>query len=242
MRSDNMNILKVNNYEEMSTTAAKMIVETIQQVENPVLGLATGSTPERLYELLKAAYAEKKVSFQDVQTFNLDEYVGLSRDDEQSYHHFMNEKLFKHVDLPANKTCIPDGLAADLEDECATYEAKLSEAGKVDLQILGLGLNGHIGFNEPGTSFDERTHVVALDPSTRAANARFFADEADVPTQAISMGIATILEAKQILLLVQGEKKAEILRKVVNGEVTEDVPASILQGHDNVTIITDIEL
>lgn len=242
MRSESMNVIKVNNYEEMSQQAAKIILETVQQVPESILGLATGSTPEGLYELLKKAYAEKQVSFQHTQTFNLDEYVGLSSDDEQSYHYFMNDKLFNHLDIPAENTHIPNGLAADLEDECATYEARLSEAGDIDLQILGLGLNGHIGFNEPGTSFDMRTHVVELDASTREANARFFQDEADVPTQAISMGISTILDAKQIVLLVQGEKKADILRKVVHGEVTEEVPASILQRHDNVTIITDIEL
>jgi len=237
-----MNIIQVNDYEEMSQEAAKVMLNTVQEKSHPVLGLATGSTPERLYELLTKAHQEDQVPFGHVQTFNLDEYIGLSKDDEQSYHYFMNEKLMGNIDIPNNQVHIPNGLVTDLEAECVAYEKKIQQAGNIDLQLLGLGMNGHIGFNEPGTSFDARTHIVQLDASTREANARFFENEADVPTQAITMGIGTILEAKQILLIVHGEKKADILRRVVSGEVTEDIPATALQRHDNVTIITDIDL
>ena len=237
-----MNIIQVNDYEEMSQEAAKVMLNTVQEKSHPVLGLATGSTPERLYELLTKAHQEDQVTFGHVQTFNLDEYIGLSKDDEQSYHYFMNEKLMGNIDIPNNQVHIPNGLVTDLEAECVAYEKKIQQAGNIDLQLLGLGMNGHIGFNEPGTSFDARTHIVQLDASTREANARFFENEADVPTQAITMGIGTILEAKQILLIVHGEKKADILRRVVSGEVTEDIPATALQRHDNVTIITDIDL
>lgn len=237
-----MNIIKVQDYEAMSQKAADVFIRTINEEKQPILGLATGSTPIKLYENLIEEYKKGTISFQHVRTYNLDEYVGLSRDNENSYHYFMKENLFDHVDIPVEQTHIPDGVASDPEVACADFEASLAEGGAIDLQVLGLGLNGHIGFNEPGTPFDKRTHVVELDASTRKANARFFANIDEVPTQAITMGIATILEAKEILLLVQGEKKAEILRKVINGEVTEDVPASILQRHPNVTIITDIDL
>lgn len=237
-----MKIIHVKNYEEMSQQAAKMVLDTIQQIEKPVLGLPTGSTPERLYELLVQAHQVDQVSFQHVSTFNLDEYVGLPADSNQSYHYFMNEHLFRHIDIPTECVHIPNGLATDLEQECARYEGHLQRAGQIDLQVLGLGVNGHIGFNEPGTSFNKRTHIVELEDSTSEANARFFKSKEDVPKLAVTMGIETILEAKRILLLVQGEKKADILRKVVQGEVTENIPASILQRHEDVTILTDIEL
>lgn len=237
-----MKIIHVKNYEEMSQQAAKMVLDTIQQIEKPVLGLPTGSTPERLYELLVHAHQVDQVSFQHVSTFNLDEYVGLPADSNQSYHYFMNEHLFRHIDIPTNRVHIPNGLATDLEQECARYEGHLQRAGQIDLQVLGLGVNGHIGFNEPGTSFNKRTHIVELEDSTSEANARFFKSKEDVPKLAVTMGIETILEAKRILLLVQGKKKADILRKVVQGEVTENIPASILQRHEDVTILTDIEL
>lgn len=237
-----MKIIHVKNYEEMSQQAAKMVLDTIQQIEKPVLGLPTGSTPERLYELLVRAHQVDQVSFQHVSTFNLDEYVGLPADSNQSYHYFMNEHLFRHIDIPTNRVHIPNGLATDLEQECARYEGHLQRAGQIDLQVLGLGVNGHIGFNEPGTSFNKRTHIVELEDSTSEANARFFKSKEDVPKLAVTMGIETILEAKRILLLVQGKKKADILRKVVQGEVTENIPASILQRHEDVTILTDIEL
>src|SRR5699024_2847293 len=182
------------------------------------------------------------ISFQHATTFNLDEYVGLAGDNVNSYRYYMDNKLFNHIDIKKEHTNIPNGLADNPEVECGNYEAKLQSVGKVDVQILGLGLNGHIGFNEPGTDFESKTHVVELDASTREANARFFDSIDEVPTQAVTMGIASIMEAKKILLLVQGEKKAAILKEVINGEVTNQVPASILQNHPNVTILTDVLL
>lgn len=237
-----MKVLTFHSNEEMSKEAADMIANTLHTTEAPVLGLATGSTPERLYEILIERCKKGEITFQHASTFNLDEYVGLAGDDVNSYRHFMNENLFKHIDVKKENTYIPDGMTEDPEAECTRYEAKLQEAGGADVQILGLGLNGHIGFNEPGTDFDSRTHVVTLDETTRESNARFFDKMEDVPTHAVTMGIDSIMDAKEILLLVSGEKKADILRKVVEGEVTNDVPASILQKHPNVTILTDIQL
>src|SRR5699024_9425658 len=196
----------------------------------------------RTYELLVEAYTRGDVSFKDVTTFNLDECVGLVPEHTNSYHRFMNERLVDHVDIDKSKTYLPNGLAEDATEEAERFDQLIKEKGPIDLQVLGLGLNGHIGFNEPGTSFDARTHVAALVESTREANARFFDHIDEVPTDAISMGIGTILDAKEIILLVHGEAKADILRQVVKGEITEDVPASILQKHPNVTVITDIEL
>lgn len=237
-----MNIVTYKNNEELSAKASEVIVNKIKGLDHPVIGLATGSTPERTYELLVEAYKNGDVSFKDVTTFNLDEYVGLDPEHINSYHRFMNERLFDHVDIDKNKTFLPNGLAKDAKEEAARFDQLIQEKGPIDLQVLGLGLNGHIGFNEPGTPFDARTHVAALVESTREANARFFDHIDEVPTDAISMGIGTILDAKEIILLVHGEAKADILRQVVEGEITEDVPASILQKHPNVTVITDIEL
>ncbi|MBU5267165.1 glucosamine-6-phosphate deaminase [Virgibacillus proomii] len=234
-----MEIIKVRNYEEMSKRVGEIVIDTIKQLDKPVLGLATGSTPEGLYQYLIEKHKNSEVSFKHVTTFNLDEYVGLEKDDINSYNYYMNEKLFKHLDIPREQTHLPDGNALDLNEEALEYEARIKNAGNIDLQILGLGLNGHIGFNEPGTSFTSRTHIVQLDESTRQANARFFISIDEVPTQAITAGIETIIESKQIVMLVSGENKAEALARLVNGEVSEDFPASILQKHDNVKIIAD---
>lgn len=228
--------------DDLSERAADIMEETLAKTENPVFGLATGSTPVRLYEILIERCKAGKISFQDATSFNLDEYVGLAGDDVNSYRYFMDTKLFRHIDIKHENTNIPDGLTKDPVEECKNYEEKIKNAGKVDVQILGLGLNGHIGFNEPGTDFESRTRVVKLDASTREANARFFNSVDEVPTQALTMGIASIMDAKKIILLVSGEKKATILREVINGEVTKEVPASILQRHPDVTILTDINL
>jgi|SRR5699024_68304 len=236
-----MNIIKVENNEALSEKAADMIEDTLHAKENPVLGLATGSTPERLYEILQKRCHDGKVSFQHATTFNLDEYIGLAGDNPNSYRQFMNEKLFNGIDIQKENTHIPNGVAEDPDKEAIDYEKKLADAGKIDLQILGIGLNGHIGFNEPGSDVKSRTQVVDLAESTIEANARFFNSMDEVPTQAITMGIGTIMEASKIILLVQGEKKAEILSKVLHGDVTSDVPASFLQMHKDVTIITDID-
>lgn len=238
-----MNIMKlitVKNYDEMSQKASSFILDLIQSKEKPVLGLATGSTPEGLYKYLIKAYEEGKASFQHVTTFNLDEYVGMERTDANSYYSFMQENFFKHVDISPSQTFLPNGKAVDLQAECKNYEELIANANQVDIQVLGVGLNGHIGFNEPGTSFSSRTHVVDLDESTRQANSRFFESLDEVPTQAITMGIETIMESKMILLLVSGEQKAEALvRLLEDNAITEDFPASILREHPNVIIIAD---
>lgn len=234
-----MNIITVKDYQEMSEHAGKLLIEKVNSKRKTVLGLATGSTPEGLYAYLVKKYKEGNVSFADVQTFNLDEYVGLDGDDPNSYMHYMKHHLFNHIDLPAQNAHLPSGTAEDLEEECNAYEKKIEDAGKIDLQVLGIGLNGHIGFNEPGTSFKSRTHIVELDASTRQANARFFDSMEEVPTQALTMGIASIMNSREIMLLVSGEGKAETLVKLLEGRVTEDFPASILHEHPNVTIIAD---
>ncbi|GAA0446684.1 glucosamine-6-phosphate deaminase [Lentibacillus halophilus] len=234
-----MEIIRANHYDDMSKKACEQVVDQVRHSDKPVLGLATGSTPEGLYGQLIDQYHEGNVSFQHVTTCNLDEYVGLTADDPNSYRYYMNDKLFNHIDLPRENAFLPRGDAADPEQECRDYETLIQQAGQVDLQILGLGLNGHIGFNEPGTSFDSRTHVVALDESTREANARFFPTLDDVPKRAITMGIDTIMESKKMVLLVSGEKKAHAVNQLVNGEVTEAFPASVLKRHPNVVLIAD---
>ena len=234
-----MQIIKAKNYEEMSEIACAMLVEHVQQNESPVLGLATGSTPEGLYRSLISEYRNGTVSFQGVTTFNLDEYAGLDQEDANSYQFYMNEKLFNQIDIPKEQIHLPNGASANMDKDCSDYERKIQEAGKIDIQVLGLGINGHIGFNEPGTSFLSRTHVVDLDESTREANARFFSGLDEVPTQAISMGIASIMESKKILLLVAGKEKTEALYQAMNSPISEEFPATILQLHPEVTVIAD---
>ncbi|MEN1967332.1 glucosamine-6-phosphate deaminase [Lentibacillus sp. N15] len=236
-----MEVWKVKDYQEMSEKACKLIIDKLKELDQPVLGLATGSTPEGLYQQLIAKHKDEKVSFRHATTFNLDEYVGLSQQDPNSYHYYMQEKLFKHIDIPADRAHVPNGRSDDLTESCNAYESLIKSAGNIDIQVLGIGLNGHIGFNEPGTSFSSRTHIVTLDDSTRQANARFFDSLADVPTKAITMGIGSIMESKQIILLISGEKKREAVAKLINGEVSEDFPASILQQHENVIVIADEE-
>ena len=234
-----MKIVKVSDYQEMSEWAGKQVVEKVKSVRQPILGLATGSTPEGLYRYLIEANKNHDVSFENVTTFNLDEYVGLEPDHPNSYHYFMKEKLFDQIDIDPNRTYLPNGIAVDVEQECLDYEALIKKNGVIDLQILGLGVNGHIAFNEPGTSFTSRTQRTDLVEETIEANARFFENKADVPTQAITMGIETIMESKEIILLASGENKAEAVKRLVEGEVTEDFPASILQKHPHVTIVID---
>lgn len=230
-----MELIEVKNHEEMSRKACDIISEKILKLSHPVLGLATGFTPKKVYEFLTA----KSISFKNVTTFNLDEYVGLSPEDPNSYRYYMNDIFFDHINIPKEQTHIPIGTARDLHQECLDYEKKIREAGGIDVQILGIGVNGHIGFNEPGTSFSSRTHVIELEESTRKANARFFDRMEDVPKQAITMGIETILESKEIILLVSGPKKAEAMERLLYGKVNEDFPASALRKHPNVKIIAD---
>jgi glucosamine-6-phosphate deaminase len=234
-----MKIKKVKSYEEMSRIAANIIIDKVRSNPSINLGLATGSTPVGMYEKLVQDHQEKGTSYKKVKTFNLDEYIGLSSEDPNSYRSFMNEQLFNHIDVPIENTHVPHGDAKDPQQECAEYEALLKKHGGVDLQILGIGGNGHVGFNEPGTSFQSETHIIELAESTRRANARFFNSLEEVPTQAITMGIASIMQSKEILLLVSGEKKSQALKQLLEGDVGEHFPASVLKTHPNVTIIAD---
>ncbi|QQK78992.1 glucosamine-6-phosphate deaminase [Salicibibacter cibi] len=227
------------NYEDLSTKACAHVVGQIAGKENSVLGLATGGTPEGMYKNLAEQHEKGELSFQHVTTFNLDEYIGLPTYHPLSYRAYMKAHLFSKVDLSAVNTHLPDGQAADLTAECARYEALLRDAGGVDLQVLGLGHNGHIGFNEPGTPFSSTTHIVELDEKTREANARYFEKKSDVPRKAITMGIETILAAREILVLISGADKAEALREMLYREITNEFPATALQQHPNVTILAD---
>lgn len=236
-----MRIIKTKNYDEMSKKASDFVSQAITKKKDLVLGLATGSTPEGMYEDLIQKTKEGAISFKQVRTFNLDEYIGLEESHPNSYHYFMEENFFKHIDISPENTYLPKGTAENLAEECARYEELIKSTGGIDLQILGLGTNGHIAFNEPGSSFTSPTSVVDLAQETLDANARFFDSIEDVPTQAVTMGIGSIMEAKEILLLVSGKSKAEALAKTIKGEVTEDLPSSVLQEHSNVTIIADQE-
>ncbi len=234
-----MKIYKTKDYDAMSRKAASVIAAQMTLKTDSVLGLATGSTPVGTYKQLIQWYQEGILDFSDITSVNLDEYRGLSPESDQSYRYFMNHNLFDHVNIKKECTYVPDGLEADSETACKKYDEIIEQVGGIDLQILGLGHNGHIGFNEPGEFFEKTTHCVDLTESTIEANKRFFEKEEDVPRQAYTMGIQTIMKAKMILLLVSGEGKAQILRDVICGPVTPKVPASILQMHPNVIVIAD---
>ncbi|NYE03672.1 glucosamine-6-phosphate deaminase [Bacillus niacini] len=234
-----MKLIRTENYAEMSVEAGKIIVDKIRSNPSLTLGLATGSTPKGVYNYLIQDHKADGTSYQQMKSVNLDEYIGLMAQDTNSYHYFMRQNLFNHIDINENQTHIPNGAADDLEQECVRYEQLIKELGGVDLQLLGIGQNGHIGFNEPGTPFSSRTHIVTLAENTRIANSRFFNSLEEVPTHALTMGIASILESKEILLLISGEKKAEALLKFMNGDISEEFPASALKHHQNVTVIAD---
>lgn len=234
-----MKLISTSNYEKLSQQAAEEIISRIKKNASLNLGLATGSTPTGLYKELIKDHKENNTSYKEINTFNLDEYIGIPKKDRNSYHYFMCENLFEHIDIPLEQTHIPDGTAKDLDEECRRYEQFIYEHGGIDLQILGIGQNGHIGFNEPGTPFDSRTHIIDLAESTRKANSRFFDSLEDVPKQAITMGIASIMNSKEIFLLVSGASKAEALARLMTGDVSEQFPASALKSHDNVTIFAD---
>jgi len=226
-----MKIVQVADYEAMSDAAADLVMRAMKKNPSVVLGLATGSTPIGLYQRLVAAYQQQEISLANVRSFNLDEYCDL-HDSTHSYQYFMDEHLFSHVDIPRDQARVP---GCDEEG----YENDIRLAGGIDIQILGIGGNGHIGFNEPGSKIDSRTRLVELSPATRTANTRFFGSFDEVPTRAITMGIGTILEARRIVLLASGEGKRQILSDALTGPVTENVPASFLQKHPNVTVVTD---
>lgn len=235
-----MELIIAADYDEMSRLAADKIAAQLKAKPDCVLGLATGSTPIGLYAQLVADCKAGDISFADATTFNLDEYRGLAPDHNQSYRYFMQDNLFDHVDVDVARTHVPDGANPDAQAACDAYEAAIEEAGGIDLQLLGLGHNGHIGFNEPCDFFPAKTHGVVLTPMTREANSRLFAGGIDeVPTEALTMGIGTIMAARSVLLVVSGEGKAAILREVLQGPVTPQVPASILQFHPSVTVVAD---
>ena len=234
-----MKIIKAKDYEDMSRKAANIISAQVILKPDCVLGLATGSTPIGAYKQLAAWYEKGDVDFAEVSTYNLDEYRGLSHDDPQSYHYFMRENFFDHINIDLNNTHVPDGSNPDAAAACSEYDKIVADAGYPDLQLLGIGNNGHIGFNEPDDHFSKGTHCVDLTESTIQANKRFFEKVEDVPTQAYTMGIKNIMQARKVLLIVSGEGKAEILDKVLYGPVTPQVPASILQLHNDLTVVAD---
>ena len=234
-----MRIIITKNYDDMSQKAANIISAQMITKPNCVLGLATGSTPIGTYKVLVDRYNNGDLDFSQVSTVNLDEYRGLTHDNDQSYYYFMMNNLFKHVNIDINRTHVPDGTIEDADKACADYEEIVKSYGGVDLQLLGLGHNGHIGFNEPASEFPKATHCVDLQESTIQANARFFEKIEDVPTQAYTMGIGTIMAAKKVLLIASGKDKAEIVKKAFFGPVVPEVPASILQMHQDVTIVID---
>lgn len=232
-----MKFINVNTYEDLSRVAADIIAAQVILKNDCVLGLATGSSPVGTYKNLIKKYTDGELDFSAVTSVNLDEYVGLDGTNDQSYRYFMNDNLFDHVNIDKTKTFVPNGCAADLAAEGAAYDAHIKSLGGIDLQLLGIGLDGHIGFNEPDSHFTAETHEVALDESTVKANSRFFASEADVPRSAITMGMASIMQAKRILLIANGTAKKEILEKAFHGPITPEVPASLLQIHPDVTVI-----
>lgn len=234
-----MRIYKATDYTDMSRKAANVISAQVIMKPDCVLGLATGSSPIGTYKQLIEWYDKGDLDFSEVRSVNLDEYKGLDKENDQSYFYFMNNNFFKHVNINLDHTNVPDGTEPDSEKECSRYEDVIKSLGGVDLQLLGLGHNGHIGFNEPDDEFAKTTHCVDLQPSTIEANKRFFASIDDVPKQAYSMGIGTIMRAKKILLIVSGEEKADILKEVLFGPITPRVPGSVLQLHNDVVVVAD---
>lgn len=234
-----MRIVIAKDYEDLSRKAAHVIAGQLIMRPDTVLGLATGATPLRCYELLTHMAEEKLVSFRQCKIFNLDEYYSLSPENPQSYGYFMKQHLFSRVDILPENTFIPNGLAENIAQECQAYEDLIRRAGGIDLQLLGIGRNGHIGFNEPDVSFEAFTHLVALDQDTIQANSKFFNTREEVPKTAISMGIKTIMQARGILLLASGAEKAETVYQMVYGKISPDVPASVLQIHPNATVLVD---
>lgn len=233
-----MKVIICKNYDDMSRRAASLLLAQLVHKPRSILGLATGSTPVGLYKELIGAYSRGEVDFSKAASFNLDEYVGIPQTDPNSYFSFMKQNLFEHINLPTENTHLPNGMS-DPREECKNYDLMIEKAGGVDLQILGIGHDGHIGFNEPGEAFPEGTHVETLTEETRAANARFFGSLDLVPTQAVTMGIGTIMKAHRIILMASGKDKASIIAKMIRGPITPRVPASILRFHPNTIVYLD---
>lgn len=232
-----MKFIKVDTYEKLSRQAANVISAQVIMKPDCVLGLATGSSPIGIYKQLIDWYNKGDVDFSQVTSVNLDEYVGLTGEHEQSYRYFMQTHFFDHVNIKRENTYVPNGVAADLDEECRAYDARIAKFGGIDLQLLGIGVDGHIGFNEPGDCFVTATHVADLHESTIRANARFFANENEVPRQAISMGMVSIMQARKILLIANGPAKRDVLYRAFEGPITPELPASILQLHPDLTVI-----
>ena len=230
--------VKVLKSEEINRQIADTFIDLIKRNPKAILGLATGSSPVGVYQLLVKAYEEGEISFKDIKTFNLDEYVGLDGSNDQSYRYFMNYNLFDHVDIDKNNTHVPSGIG-DIEAKAKEYDEMIKAAGGIDLQILGLGSDCHIAFNEPGTPFDSLTHVTDIAESTIKDNARFFARIEDVPTKAVTMGLKSIMNARKIVLLATGKNKAQAVYDLIKGEQNESHPGSILRDHPDCTIYVD---
>ena len=236
-----MRIIIEKDYEAMSRKAAGFVAEIVRNKPDCVLGLATGSTPIGLYKELIRMHQEEGLDFARVTTFNLDEYYGLAPDHDQSYHYFMHDNFFNHVNVSPANINVPSGTAPDVEASCARYEEMIEEAGGIDIQVLGIGSDGHIAFNEPGSSLASNTRLVTLEEETIKDNARFFEKEEDVPHLAITMGVGTILEAQKCLVLVNGAKKAKIIAEAVEGPITSQITSSALQMHPDTVVIVDEE-
>ena len=236
-----MRIIVCENYEEVSKKAAQMILSQVTLKPNSVLGLATGSTPIGMYENLVKFNKKGDLDFSEVRTFNLDEYYNLPKNNDQSYHYFMHKNLFDHININPANVHIPNGMTDDVNAECKRYDELIKEADGVDIQVLGIGNNAHIGFNEPTVSFEKGTHLVELEESTIEANSRFFDNIGDVPKKAITMGVGSIFKSKKIMLIATGENKAEAIYNTVYGKVVPEVPASILQFHSDIVLILDKE-
>lgn len=238
----NLKWIEAANYNDMSKIAAKIFKDQLKKDNETVFGMATGGTPEGFYKELVAAYKAGEISFTRAKSFNLDEYIGIDPANEASYHYYMDHNLFNHIDMKRENIHVPAGNTSNLEKAAAEYDAMIEAAGNIDIQLLGIGVNGHIGFNEPGTPFDLGTNIVELTQSTREANKVYFDSINDVPTHAITMGIKTILSSKKVVLLISGASKQEAFDRLRSGIVTEDFPASALHNHPDVTVIyTDVK-
>ena len=234
-----MRIIVCENYEGVSKKAAQMILSQVTLKPNSVIGLATGSTPLGMYEKLVEMNKKGDIDFSQVKTFNLDEYYNLPRTSDQSYYYFMHKNLFNHINIDNKNINIPNGMSVDIEKECKKYDNAIEQAGGIDIQILGIGKNAHIGFNEPTINFETKTHLVELEESTIIANSRFFQTKEEVPQKAITMGVGSIFKSRKIILLASGDEKSDAIYNTVYGKVIPEVPSSILQFHNDIVLILD---